>query len=273
MTYALWQTLMDGPDAEQLKPGMPRPACPRMVGEWDCKQESEITGDERVLPRSQITMTAKLSIPQVRWNFLRSQAVEQLTEGEVDDSSDYASLDFAELQEALVRCAVDMFSKAMVLWLPSHDKFLFTRAEAVKAFLRVLLWEATVEHVMWEAALIEAPRFDPEAPNARQALPQSEAEWALFKEVWAGMPLMDIYDFLWEQGVHDCVQRRFAPLMRIFSHCSKGVWASTRLPTRSRWSSRSSTTLSGRSSRRSLCARRDVRGLRQGKRDQHSRGV
>ena len=225
MTYALWQTLMDGPDAEQLKPGMPRPACPRMVGEWDCKQESEITGDERVLPRSQITMTAKLSIPQVRWNFLRSQAVEQLTEGEVDDSSDYASLDFAELQEALVRCAVDMFSKAMVLWLPSHDKFLFTRAEAVKAFLRVLLWEATVEHVMWEAALIEAPRFDPEAPNARQKLfHQSEAEWALFKEVWAGMPLMDIYGFpLWEQGVHDCVQRHFAPLMRIFSHYSKGV--------------------------------------------------
>ena len=94
------QTLMDGPDAEQLKPGMPRRRARKMVGEWDCKQESQITGDERVLPRSQITMTAKLSIPQVRWNFLRSQAVEQLTEGELDDSSDYATLDFAELQEA-----------------------------------------------------------------------------------------------------------------------------------------------------------------------------
>ena len=225
MTYSLWQTLLDGPDAEQLKPGMPKPACPKMVGEWDCKQESQITGDERVLARVQITMRAKLSIPQVRWNFLRSQAVEQLGEGEVDDDSEYASLDFAELQEALARCACDMFAQAMVLWLPSHNKFLFTRAEALRAFLRVLMWEASVEHVMWEAALISAKKFDPEAPGAREKLfHQSEAEWRLFKDCWARMPLMDIYGFpLWEQGVHDCVQTHFAALMRVFSHYSKGV--------------------------------------------------
>ena len=66
LNYGLWVSLMDGPDAEQLKPGMPRAPCPKMVGEWDCKQESQITGDERTSPRNQITLFAKLSIPQVR---------------------------------------------------------------------------------------------------------------------------------------------------------------------------------------------------------------
>ena len=33
---------------------MPKPACPKMVGEWEVKQESQITGDERVLPRNQV---------------------------------------------------------------------------------------------------------------------------------------------------------------------------------------------------------------------------
>ena len=28
---------------------------------------------------------------------------------------------------------------------------------------------------------------------------------------------------MWEQGVHDCVQKHFAALMRVFSHYSKGV--------------------------------------------------
>ena len=75
---------------------------------------------------------------------------------DTDDASDYASLDFGELQEALARCAVNMFEKAMRQWLPSHDRYVFSMAEAVRAFLRVLLWEASVEQVMWEGTLIGA---------------------------------------------------------------------------------------------------------------------
>jgi hypothetical protein len=222
LSYGLWVSLMDGPDAEQLKPGMPRAACPKMVGEWDVKQESQITGDERTAARAQITIRAKLSIPRVRWAFLRSQTIEQLGEGEVDDASEYANLDFGEMQEAIVRCACDMFEMAMAQWLPSHSRYVFTRAGAVRAFLRVMLWEASVEQVMWEASLIEAKGFD---ASVAIGLPgQSAAEFALFKECWASMPLMDIYGFpLWEQGVHDCLQKQFAPLMRIFSHYSKGI--------------------------------------------------
>ena len=98
LTYGLWVSLMDGPDPEQQKAAATRAACPKMVGEWSCKQESQITGDERTLARVQVQLNAKLSIPQVRWNFLRSQRVEQMGDGEVGDDSDYAALDFPELQ-------------------------------------------------------------------------------------------------------------------------------------------------------------------------------
>ena len=224
LTYALWVALMDGPDAEQLKPGMPRAACPKMVGEWSCKQESQITGDERVLARVQIEMSAKLSIPQCRWNFLRSQAVEDLGIGETEESADFATLDFHELQECIARCAVNMFDAAMHQWLPSHQRYVFDRAGAVRAFLRVLLWEASVEQVLWEAALIEAPRFDLSTVPSTPLQGQTQTEFDLFRECWAKMPLMDIYGYpLWERGVYETVRDNFAPLMRVFSHYSKGV--------------------------------------------------
>ena len=75
---------------------------------------------------------------------------------------------------------------------------------------------------MWEATLIGATRYD---VSRSLILPgQAPAEYKLFEDVWRTMPLMDIYGFpLWEGGVHDCVQRHFAPLMRIFSHYTKGV--------------------------------------------------
>ena len=179
----------------------------------------------------------------MRWNFLRSQAVEQLGDGEVDESSDCnhhqgcsnwaapptsrhelpcshslcapvrwicsalvrgapsalislrccatrgargadASLDFGELQEALVRCACDMFAQTTAVWLPSHERYALSRADAVRAFMRVLLWDATVEHVLWECALITATKYD--ASSASILPGQSKAEFNLFKEVTAG---------------------------------------------------------------------------------------
>ena len=122
-----------------------------------------------------------------------------------------------------MRCAVDMYSAAMKKWLPSHERIFFTMADAVRAFLRVLLWETTVEHTLWEASLIRASRFDAEA-NAKILPGQTEAEYQLFRECWRQMPLMDLYGFpLWEKGVHDSLQKHFAPLMRVFSHYCKGI--------------------------------------------------
>ena len=62
-----------------------------MVGEWFLSQESQITGDERTSRKNQITFKAKLSIPQCRWNFLRSQTIEQLGEGENGSGGGVAS--------------------------------------------------------------------------------------------------------------------------------------------------------------------------------------
>ena len=75
---------------------------PEDGGEWYLAQESQITGDERTSRKNQITFKAKLSIPQCRWNFLRSQSIEQVEGGDVDaEKSDIATLDFNELGECI----------------------------------------------------------------------------------------------------------------------------------------------------------------------------
>ncbi len=55
------------------------------------RQESQITGDERTSRKNQITFKAALSIPQCRWNFLRSQTIEQVEAGDVDSEKSGAS--------------------------------------------------------------------------------------------------------------------------------------------------------------------------------------
>ena len=173
--------LIDGPDAEQLKASTPRAACPKMVGEWSCKQESQITGDERVLPRVQLTLHAKLSIPQVRWNFLRSQSVEQLGDGDIDESSDYATLDFAELQEALVRCALDMFEKTMAhVAAVARPQRLHARRRRCAPSCACCSGRRPSSTSMWEASLIRPSGYDasdrrrrcPGSPTASSPLPR-----------------------------------------------------------------------------------------------------
>lgn len=99
--YSEWINLMDGPGGE----GVPwsasdeakrRARSPKMVGEWFLSQESEITGDERTAAQNVLTFKAALSIPQVRWNFLRSQAIEQL-QGFDAGKSEVAYLDTKEV--------------------------------------------------------------------------------------------------------------------------------------------------------------------------------
>ena len=224
MTYKMWVALMDGPDPESREVGAKKPPCPKMVGEWFLAQESQITGDERTSRKNQITFKAKLSIPQCRWNFLRSQTIEQVEGGDVDEEkSASATLDFAELGECISRCAVNMYEHLMKTFLPSHDRKAMTMADATKAFLENLLWEKTPEMAMWEATVIKANRYDFERET--KVLPGfSPAQHKLWCACWPNIPLMDVHHFpLWEKGVHDTLQQHFPTLMRIFSHYSKGI--------------------------------------------------
>ena len=161
MTYSMWVGLMDGPDPDSREVGAKKPPCPKMVGEWYLSQESQITGDERTSRKNQITFKAKLSIPQCRWNFLRSQTIEQVEGGDVDaEKSASATLDFAELGECIARCAVNMYEHLMKTFLPSHDRKAMTMADATRAWTANLLWEKTPEMCMWEATVIKASRYD-----------------------------------------------------------------------------------------------------------------
>ena len=224
MTYSMWVGLMDGPDPDSREVGAKKPPCPKMVGEWYLSQESQITGDERTSRKNQITFKAKLSIPQCRWNFLRSQTIEQVEGGDVDaEKSASATLDFAELGECIARCAVNMYEHLMKTFLPSHDRKAMTMADATRAWTANLLWEKTPEMCMWEATVIKASRYDWERET--KMLPGfSPAQHKLWCACWQNVPLMDVHHFpLWEKGVHDVLQVNFPALMRIFSNYSKGI--------------------------------------------------
>jgi len=224
MTYDMWVALMDGPDPETRDVRGPKPPCPKMVGEWRCSQESEITGDERVGKKQQLHFKAALSIPQVRWNFLRSQSIDQQEIGEVDaEKSDAATLDFGELIECIARCAVNMYSQLMEVHLPSHNRLAMSMADAVRAFIRVLLWEDSVEMTIYQQTLIRAERFEYKK-FSRMPQGMDPTMYKLFLDVWGRMPLMDVHGFpLWEKGVHDCLVKNFPALMRIFANYTKGI--------------------------------------------------
>merc|ERR1719502_1594311 len=216
---------MDGPDADTKEVrATHKPLCPKMVGEWYLSQESQITGDERTSRKNQMTFKAKLSIPQCRWNFLRSQSVEQVEGGEVDaEQSDIATLDFNELQECICRCAVNMYEHMLTTYLPSHNRKAMTMAEAIRSWIQNLFFEKSPEMCMWEATVIKADRYDWQKQT--KMLPGfSPAQHKLWCQCWENVVLVDIHHFpLWEKGVHDALQQNFPVLMRIFSHYTKGI--------------------------------------------------
>lgn len=124
MTYSMWVALMDGPDAETKSVTGPKPPCPKMVGEHFLCQESQITGDERTSKKHVLEFKCELSIAKCRWNFLRSQTIDQMGADEASDgeNSDYATCDFNELMECIARCSVDKYRLCMEQWLPSHNR-------------------------------------------------------------------------------------------------------------------------------------------------------
>ena len=194
------------------------------VGEWRCTQESEITGDERVNRKNQLHFKVALSLAQCRWNFLRSQSVDQLEVGDVDPAkSDAATLDFNEFQECIARTAVNKYSQLMEVHLPSHGRVAMTMADAVRAFIRNILCEDVEEVSVYEMTIIKADRFDWKK-YSRCPTGMDPKQHKLFTQCWDKMPLMDVHGFpLWEKGVHDVLLAHFPALTRIFSHYTKGI--------------------------------------------------
>ena len=202
MTYKKWVDLMDGPGGSgdgTSRGQRSQAACPKMVGEWMLEQESQITGDERTSRKNQLRFKAKLSIAQCRWNFLRSQTIEQLqAEDNNAESSDYATLDFAELNECIARCAVNCHEHSLTTHLPSHGRMAMTMADAVRSWLQVLLFEKTHEMCMWECTVIRAERYDWKKMSKAMA-GQDPKQHKLWLDCLRKMPLMDIHYFpLWE---------------------------------------------------------------------------
>ena len=201
-----------------------KPPCPKMVGEWFLAQESQITGDERTSRKNQITFKAKLSIPQCRWNFLRSQTIEQVEGGDVD--AEQSDVGHARLRRA---GRVHRALRRQHVRAPDDDLPAVAQPQGdddgrrVRSWLQNLLFEKSPEMCMWEATVIKADRYDWQKQT--KMLPGfSPAQHKLWCQCWENIVLLDIHHFpLWEKGVHDTLQQHFPVLMRIFSHYTKGI--------------------------------------------------
>ena len=196
LPYDEWINLMDGPDGNATPwsasdEAKRKARCPKMVGEWFLQQESQITGDERTSVENRLTFKAKLSIPQCRWNFLRSQPITQVTGNDAGASS-MTTLEFEELLECVVRCAVDTYAHPMNLYLPSHGRNMMTMASATRAWLATLFWEKSPERSMWEASLITADRFDWESHRLAvgSSVPEglTSGQYRLWCGCWPNIP-------------------------------------------------------------------------------------
>ena len=100
------------------------------IGTFECTQGSDVTGDPDIGTKYQ----CRLSVPQAKQAFMKAQ-------GQQGDSPDAALLEFSEMEECIARCAVDKYALCMKQWLPSHNRYMFTMADAVRAFLANLLFE------------------------------------------------------------------------------------------------------------------------------------
>ena len=111
----------------------------------------------------------------------------------------------------------------METWLPSHDRYMMTMADAVQGFIKNILGIDSEEMVMWGHTVIRAEKFDWKK-HAKILPDQKPVEFRLWQSCWSQMALMDIHHYpLWEQGVHDCLQKHFGVLQRIFSKYTKGI--------------------------------------------------
>ena len=87
---------------------------------------------------------------------------------------------------------------------------------SVQGFIKNILGIDSEEMVMWGHTVIRAEKFDWKK-HAKILPDQKPVEFRLWQSCWSQMALMDIHHYpLWEQGVHDCLQKNFQELSLIF---------------------------------------------------------
>ena len=86
----------------------------------------------------------------------------------------------------------------METWLPSHDRYMMTMADAVQGFIKNILGIDSEEMVMWGHTVIRAEKFDWKK-HAKILPDQKPVEFRLWQSCWSQMALMDIHHYpLWE---------------------------------------------------------------------------
>merc|ERR1719440_2320581 len=172
------------------------------VGHWQIYQDSEITGDERCRNIYKVS----LSLPQAKFAFINSQALDQLTIGQAKDTDDMTTLEFDEFKECVARCALEKYKPIKQM----------SNAVMITSFCKNLLGEDNTEECLNLATLIKAERYNWKRYSQTLA-GQSLKEHKKWLEVWQRLDIGDMYYFpLWERGVHDLLQKHFAELSLIF---------------------------------------------------------
>ena len=139
-----------------------------------------------------------------------------MTVGQAKSSDAFTTLDYAEFEECLARCALDKYKSVKGMREPAM----------ITAFVANLLGEETTEESMNTATLITHPRF----AWRREAQPLDGQQLREFKRwlgVWQRLELSDLYYFpIWEKEVHDLLQTHFHSLSLIFLAYSRSILGS-----------------------------------------------
>ena len=187
------------------------------VGTWEILQDSEITGDERC----RNVHYAALSFPVAKLAFINSQSLDQMTVGQASSTSNFTTLDYAEFEEAIARCALEKY-KAIVGPTTGPMK----EPAMIVAFVKNLLGIEVTEESMNTATLIRCERY--EWRQLSKPLPfQSLKEHKQWLAVWQRLELSDLHYFpVWEEELHNLLQVHFKEIRLIFLAYCRSVLGS-----------------------------------------------
>ena len=150
------------------------------------------------------------------------QSLDQMTVGQAKASDDFTTLDYSEFEECIARCALDKYKSVK----GNEERGPMNEPAMITAFVANLLGEETTEESLNTATLIRCPRY--EWRRASKPLPDQpikrHRQWL---QVWQRLELSDLHYFpIWEEGVHDVLQRHFEELTLIFLAYSRSVLGS-----------------------------------------------
>ena len=130
------------------KPTPGEPTIPdwAFIGDTQVYRESEITGDERCKE----SYTCRLTMLQIKYAFLNSQDITQMTAGDATNDDAMACLDEDEFIECICRCGRDKYDEVKPM----------SMAAGIRGFIQNLLGEKGDEAVIRDYTYIKADRYD-----------------------------------------------------------------------------------------------------------------